>query len=260
VTPAYFDLTGLRLIAGRTFASTDAADRVVVVNESLARSLWPGENALGKLLKDANKGAPQREVVGIVGAGYADQVSFTPLAPEKAALVFARVSEPTVKTVAARAAAAVDPGLKLDVVRGRDWAAQSQPRAAFLIRLFSEFGALALLLAATGLYSLSDYAVRQRTREIGIRRALGARSREVLEAVFRPAGRSLMRGMVAGLFVTLCGGLMMRHYTMIEGVDPFDPWVYGLVAGAALLASLIATWRPSRHALKVEPAVALRYE
>jgi len=102
--------------------------------------------------------------------------------------------------------------------------------------------------------------VRRRTREIGIRRTLGAGSREVLDALFRPASRSLGIGVLAGLLLTFCAGLVMRYYSLPQGVDPFDLATYALVAGATVIAGLIATWHPSRRAVRVEPAVALRYE
>jgi ABC-type antimicrobial peptide transport system permease subunit len=121
-------------------------------------------------------------------------------------------------------------------------------------------GVMALALATLGLFSVCAYAVQQRTREIGIRMALGARDAHVLQAVLGPAALAIARGFVIGGVGAVGLGFLMRHWDWLNGVSPLDPVTYAGVVVLLVTAGLVASYLPARRAMKVEPTVALRYE
>jgi predicted permease len=261
VSPGFFGLMGQKVIAGRNFASTDPADRVVIISETLAKALWPGESAVGKTLAATLAGRLDREVIGVVrDRASGETLSYGLVPPHRMNVFLVRGSADRFRTQAAGLATSVDPSLQIEVVSGKLWLTQTAPGAVMTTQLFGEFGAFALALTAVGLFSLSEYLVRQRTREIGIRTALGARPRHILSAIFRPATRSLASGMVAGTGGAVAAGFMMRSYDLPAGVEPLDPMNYALAAALMIGSGLVAMWRPATQAVKVEPSVALRYE
>jgi ABC-type antimicrobial peptide transport system permease subunit len=261
VSPTYFEILDLPLIAGRAFTKNDPAERVAVVNEGLARNLWRGQSAVGKILPTSTSSEVAREVVGVVKDSSAgDLVSYRPLAMKDAVALFVRGSNGRVKQSAIALGSTLDPETRVDVLSGTAWATRSLPISALTGRLFGEFGAFALLLATTGLFTLCQYAVQQRTRELGIRRVLGAGAVQILATVLRPALRSLASGLMAGTIAALCCGFAMRYWDLPAGVDPLDPANYLIVALTMMAATLLAIWRPSRQAIHIEPSVALRYE
>jgi putative ABC transport system permease protein len=143
-------------------------------------------------------------------------------------------------------------------VSGPDWVARALRLSLFGARIVGGIGLLALALAGVGLFSVSVYSVQRRTREIGIRMALGARPRDVLRAVLGPAARTLLRGLLVGAAGTLCGAFLLRGF--LFGLSPLDPFGYFATALLLLAAGLVASYLPARRALSVEPTVALRYE
>jgi ABC-type antimicrobial peptide transport system permease subunit len=126
------------------------------------------------------------------------------------------------------------------------------------MRLFGTFGLFALLLAMSGIYAVLAYAVGQRTREIGVRRALGARDEGILRMVLGQGGRQLLLGLVIGLVLALMFGRLLAN--LLFELPSFDPVTFGGVAIVLALVSVAAGWIPARRALRVEPMVALRYE
>ncbi len=265
----YFDTVGMRLLNGRGFTPADreGSRPVAVVNESLARRLWPGEPALGKRLRLADD-TQMREVVGVAAdARYAGLreppqpyawkpvlQSFSP-----AMMLHVRTAEdpdPLLETVR-REVQALDPGLPI-----------LEPRTISQVRnislwaprlgagLLSLFGLLALALAALGIYGVVAYSIGQRRREIGVRMALGAARKEVLELVLRQGMRPVWIGLALGVAAAFAGARAVA--SLLFGIGAADPFAF---AGAALLLALVAlaaVYIPARRASGVDPVHALR--
>jgi putative ABC transport system permease protein len=275
-SPEYFRVLGIPVKRGRAFLSSDAKNSqpVVLVNEAFARQHFPGEDAVGRHLVFSGpdeKPLPPREIVGVVGnvrfeAFNADEVPeyYIPFEQSPSAVsevvVRARGGDAAALSTSVRAALkAVDPNLLIWETRTMDelvgrWTA---PRR-FNVALLGLFAALAMLLAAVGIYGVMSYTVTQRTHEIGIRMALGARARDVLAMVVRQG----MLLTLAGLGLGLAGAFALTRLMsgLLYGVSPTDPLVYAAVAlllgGVALVSCLL----PARRATKVDPMIALRYE
>jgi putative ABC transport system permease protein len=273
VTPDYFRTMGIPLLTGRTFTEQDKTDSpsVVIISETLARRNFPGEDPLGKrLILDDEK--PAYEIIGVVG-----DVRHEGLEKETYPgyyLSFYQAPERQVNLMV-RSAPAVDPsGLQLavrNVIKQMDkeqlvWEtktmeqlrAESVARRRFNMMLLGIFAALALLLAAVGIYGVMSYSVTQRTHEIGIRLALGAQTSDVLRMVVRQGMTLALIGVALGLLTALAVTRVMA--SLLYGVTATDALTYAgvsvLLAGIALLACLI----PARRATHVDPMVALRYE
>ncbi|HWW75235.1 MAG TPA: ABC transporter permease, partial [Pyrinomonadaceae bacterium] len=271
-TPGYFQALRIPLVSGRTFTAQDSekAPMVVVVNETMARRFWPGESPVGKRITIWRDEKFPREIVGVVGdtrskpAEPAGAQMYVPFAqdPNWASLsVVVRTSaDPSSLAAAARDEVhALDKAIPVynarplsDVVA----ASLAERRASTL--LVGAFALLALLLALVGIYGVTAYYVTQRTHEIGLRMALGARAYHILGLV---VGRSL-RLTLAGLAVGLCGALALTRAmaSLLYEVKPADPLT--LAAAAALLGAvaLLACLLPARRATRVDPLIALRAE
>src|ERR1044071_5173610 len=274
VTPDYFRALGTPLVRGRFFDDSDAleAQPVALVDEEAARRFWPGEDAVGKRIKPNRRAsnAPWVTVVGVVGnvktEGFdqADQPHFYMCLFQNvgyAMAVYLRAEgDPKTLTQALRREVqSVDPNLPVFGERTmEEVVSASLAQRRFALQVVGGFGVLALLLAGIGIYGVVAYSVSQRTREIGIRLALGASTGAILRWVFRQGMRLALLGTAAGLvgafaLTRLLGGLLY-------GVAPTDPLTY---AGLALLlaaVALLACYVPARRATKVDPMVALRYE
>ncbi|HTQ60854.1 MAG TPA: ABC transporter permease [Candidatus Solibacter sp.] len=278
----YFPAVGTPLLRGRGFTAADneSAAHVAIVSQSTVRKFFGDGDPLGKSLK---LGRPDqrrewRTVVGVVADSKqrdletpADPEVFLPydqlsdadttLAARGLYLVMrSDGADPTVLIGFARTAIAhLDAGVPLhdtEVMRQLVSASVAQPR--FRTFLFSVFGALALVLAAAGLYGVLSYAVAQRTHEIGIRVALGAQQQDVLKMVVGQGAKLVILGVAVGIVAALV--LMRLMSSLLYGVSATDPVTFiGVVILLALVA-LAACWIPARRALKVDPTVALRYE
>jgi putative ABC transport system permease protein len=275
-TPDYFNTVGIRLKRGRLFTSDDreGSPRVVLLSESGARQYFPSEDPIGKTLKLGwGKGGPDRAggmIVGIVadvkneGLGEADTpVTYLPYRqwPVSLMSVVMRTATPpeTLVEAARREVYAVDPNLPLSSVRTLDQIVAtsiSQPR--FYMLLLTIFASVALALAAIGIFGVLSYAVAQRTREIGIRMALGARERSVVQLVVRQAMTLVVTGVVIGTVAAL---FLSRTMTkMLFGVTPNDPATFGGGALVLIAVALLASYVPARRATRVDPIIALRAE
>jgi predicted permease len=277
----YMGAMHIPVVRGRDFSETDIAGRsaVVLISESMARQFWPGENALGKRLTLTFSPEAVREVVGIVGDVKLDGLDqtrpsaalYVPLAQLSApvngewhsfpmTLVVRSASSPggMVSTVS-NAVHQVDREIPLrDIQTMDDMVANSLTQQRFNMLLLGAFAALALLLAAVGIYSVLSYSVKRRVREIGIRLALGARLRDVLRMVVFEG----MRPTLIGLAIGACGALALGRLLsgLIYGVTATDPVTFlGVIALLALIA-LFASIVPAYRATKVDPMTALRYE
>ncbi len=276
----FFETMEMSIARGRNLSPQDDANapKVAVVNETLARQVFPNEDPLGKrfvigrLEPNASPG-PDRliEIAGIVrDAKYRDLRQETPpaiflLAVQNTSvrrMTFeVRTAGPPTATISAIRAAVrqLDPNLPLFEFTTQN--AQVETTLAqerLFARLTSFFGLLALLLASIGLYGVLAYSVAQRTREIGIRTALGAQARDVLRLIIRQGMSLALLGVSLGLGGAL--GLTRLMQTLLYGVSPTDPLTFAVIAAALLLVALLACWVPARRAARIDPLVALRCE
>jgi predicted permease len=261
ISAGYFDVLRIPIVAGRSFAGADDVDTTVMVNETLARQSWPAAAAVGQLVIVGKK---TRTVVGVVKDTHTrDLDEIRPLLYEplrRGALPSVLVHDLGRSRARAIAdlAKRVDPRIEARVFPLADnidpWLTPLRRGAA----IASGVGAFALMLAAIGLSGVFGYVVQQRTREIGIRITLGARASHVLRLVFASSARSLAAGTGLGLLAAMGAAQLLR--SRLYGLSPLDPIAY---VGALLLmmaVGLVATYVPARRALRVDPAVALRYE
>jgi len=281
VSPRYFETMGIRLIRGRVFTDQDrrGGQPVAIIDENLAHEYWPNQDALGQRLRNGNN-APWKTIVGIVAhvrhyqvvgeeastsgtEGSAKGVYYFPLYQENSPATFliARTSgDPTPLSGVIRAAVhEVDPGQPVSDLRTMDQriAMSMGPRRS-AVTLLSVFAAMALTLAAVGLFGLIRYNVTQRTQEIGVRMALGASRRDILEMVLGESLRLALLGVAGGLLAAFT--LTRVLASLLYGVSATDPLTF---AGTALLltcVALLASWVPAWRATRVDPLVALRYE
>ena len=267
VTPGFFKSMGIPILRGRTFASDDRAGSpgVMILSAETARRFWPGEDPIGKFIV-ANQ--PYR-IVGVAGdvrnLGPAIDprptmyFSATQFAPTQLALTVRTRSDMPVAATIRKTVGAIDPQLAVFNVRTMETLIATnttQPRVtAWLV---GTFAMLALLLAAIGVYGVLAYLVTQRTREIGVRIALGARPSSVVGLV---AGQ-LLRLSVAGIGLGVVAALWLAPYieTQLFGVRPRDATTLAAVALALLAIAALASWIPARRAARVDPLTALRSE
>jgi putative ABC transport system permease protein len=276
-TPDYFQTIGIPIKRGRFFRDDDTAGtpRVVLITEAAARQYFPNEDPIGKTIKlgwGRGAGRPHAggEVVGIVGddkdAGLNEpnppQI-YLPFRqwPVSSMTVLVKTSvPPTSLTDSVRTEVyAIDPNLPVSNVGTLDAVvAKSISQQRFYMLLLTIFAAVALALAAIGIFGVLSYTVSQRTREIGIRMALGAQGGSVIRLIVRQAMLLVGCGVAAGLvFALLLSQTMAR---MLFGVTPTDPATYAAVSVVLGAVALLASYVPARRATRVDPIVALRAE
>jgi putative ABC transport system permease protein len=276
VTPQYFTTLGTKILRGRPIATRDDenAPLVAVVNESAARLLWPGQDAIGRRFRVNGATGRELEVVGVAQDGrYSDLTeaqrayAFLPLYQEakifgsrwgaELAVVRTSANAGTQARAIRRAIAEIDSRVLVLGMRTMDDHIRSAMYPDRLIaQLIGSMGALALVLAAIGLFGLVSYSVTRRTREIGLRVALGAHPSDVLRLVF---GRTLLLagiGIAVGLGLALAFGRVFS--SVVYGVSTRDPWTFAAAIITMAAASVIAAAWPARRALRLDPIRALR--
>ena len=272
-SPGYFEAMGIRLLRGRTFTGADRAGApgVAVVSEALARAYWPGADPLGKRFRFGDFDA--KKPVWITVVGVVDDVRHSSLegAPRPQAylsaaqlafstqyFVLRTKGDPKNLIAAARSAVwSIDRDQPVAEVRTMSKVvSQSVAGRRFNMVLLGVFAGLALVLAAVGIYGVTAYSVAQRTREMGLRMALGAERWTVLALVLREAGSLALAGLAAGLALAFAATRVMA--SLLFGVGTTDPLTFASVAAALALVSLFAAWVPGRRATQVDPMVALR--
>jgi predicted permease len=283
-TPGYFDAIGVRILRGRDFTQAEAENkqvaRVAIIDEAMAKKLFPNTDAVGQHIRYTQAprdGSPNDfEVVGVVGTHRHDVQNdtvlrrmFVPLAQAQSGNVYlhVRIASKDRRVVAAlipsvrQMLRSVDPDLPiLGIAPFVDLMEKSV--GLWIVRLgavlFGIFGGIALLLAVVGVYGVKAYAVACRTREIGIRMALGARRGDVFGLIMRQGAMQTGLAVVFGLLLALAAGRLLTQ--ILYQVSPTDP--VALLTSSALLsaAALLACYLPARRATKVSPMTALRTE
>ena len=263
-TPRYFEVLQLPLSTGRTFAAADPPLGVVIVNEELARRHWPGENVLGKTIMLKSPIPGPREVIGVAKDAYMTTASdmvptvYIPMVPAGYPRVLVREEGNALVTAVGAIGRRLDPEMRVQVRSVRDPLQRQLELTRLAATIAACVGLLALALATFGLFGVFAYSVQQRTRELGIRIALGAEAMHVVRFVLGTATRALVGGLVTGLAVALAASRVLD--SVLYGLSPLDPLTYVGVVAVLLLAGLTATYLPARRALRVDPTVALRYE
>jgi putative ABC transport system permease protein len=280
ITPGYFEALGTPLRAGRLFTGADRADtqQVILVNETMARTFWPGENPIGRRL---TMGRNDRwiTVVGIVGdirhrgldqlprpemyrphAQFRYGVAATAPAVTTMTWVMRTTADPLAAISYARAAVkAVDASLGISDVATMDQVmADATSDRRLNMMLFLLLGGLALALATVGVYGVVAYAVSQRTHEIGVRMAIGAKPADVVRMILNEGGRLAVAGVAVGSIVALVGARLIRG--LLFGVSATDPVTFASVAAGLLVVALFASYIPARRATRVDPMIAIRGE
>jgi len=294
-SPEYFRAMGVRLIQGRVFTpadiqtaleydmrlrplwvsnieptpdQTNGAVYPCVINESMARFFWPNQNPLGKMFSQGSDTGPWKQVIGVVSDvrqwGLTQKPrpeAFDPFDGDSRLFLVLHTSLPLsgVTAQVRRALAQIDSTLPLYSVRSMDEVAAGQAEGQqFLSLLVGSFAALAALLAAIGIYGVLSYAVRQRTREIGIRMSLGASRGRVLAEVLLEGMRLALLGLAVGIAGAFAAGRVLA--SLLSEVKPGDPAIFVATAGLLAAVALVACFLPARRAARLDPMVALRYE
>ena len=272
ITPDYFRAMQIPLTAGRAFTDqdNDQSPKVVIVNQTMARQMWPGEDPTGKRITIWRDEKFPREIVGVVGDvkatldAEAGAQMYVPYAQDATwgslTLAVRTTGDPSSMAAAVRnEIRAFDKTLPVYNVKTMDdvVGADVAPRRSSMM-LFSAFALVALVLSMIGIYGVTAYYVTQRTHEIGIRLALGAQLRDVLTLVLR---RGLILALV-GIGVGLAGAFALTRLltSLLFGVKPVDVATFVAVSLGLIAVAVVACYLPARRATKVDPLVALRYE
>jgi predicted permease len=271
----YFRASGIPVVSGREFTDRDSATsaQVAIVNEALVRRFFPGQNPIGRRLGQSQP-TPDTEIVGVVRDARTQSLRDLPEpmvyfpvdqwgANVRVGLtnLDLRVNgEPSAVIASVRSALkeAVPNLLVRDVNTMSSRLMRDLNRERVVAYLAFSFAALTLLLASLGLYGVLSYGVAQRTQEIGVRMALGARRIEVLRSVLGQSARLTVAGIVLGLIATAAAAGSLS--TMLFGITPLDPSTFVLVVAIFAIVTTLAAYVPARRATRVDPLVALRYE
>ncbi|MFB3827659.1 MAG: ABC transporter permease [Bryobacteraceae bacterium] len=270
--PGYFEAAGIPLRHGRGFTQLDRGDapRVVVVSQSLARQIFPGQNPIGRRLSMDFRHPVSAEIVGVAGDVRAESVRAEPLAtiycPHRQlpspAMAFAVRTAQDPETLARAVVAeirALNPGQPVAALRTMDQIlAESLAAHRFQTALLGAFAAVALLLAAVGVYAVVSYNVAEQTHEIGIRMALGASGGRVVSEVVRQAMTTAVAGILIGSGVAL--RLTRTLAALLYSIGPGDPVTFASVPLVLAGVAALASWIPARRAVRIDPLEALRQE
>ena len=276
VTPAFFAVMGIPLQKGRGFSEGESAP-LAVINEKLAKKCWPAGDAVGASVV-AERNTPPRQIVGIVG----NTREFGLARPESTVIYVPvwQVSDKMMQynngifswSIVARTSGPVDMGTLMrravrdtdaeqaviDVVPVSQLAGDSVQDERRIASVMSAFGLSALLLTVVGLYALLAYYVAERTREIGVRMALGAAHTQVIRMVLREGMMLVAIGSAVGVAASIASARALAH--QVAGLGKVDPWAMAAAVVLLGVAAMLASWLPARRAARVDPMVALRYE
>ena len=276
ITPNYFSAMGIPIKRGRTFTEHDVKGKpgAVIINETMARRYWPDEDPLGKIISigvSVSENEPTEwEIVAIVG----DTKHFS-LDSEAVPEMYIPHTQQPWTSMALAVRSPIDPAQLSSLVRAQvlsidrnqpisdvrpmgEIVARSISQQRFYMLLLSLFAAMALVLSAVGVYGVMSYSVTERTREIGIRMALGAQTRDVLKYVVGQGMALTLAGVVIGLVGAFLLTRLMAN--MLYQVETFDPQTFAAISLLLSLVAFVACYIPARRATKVDPMVALHYE
>ena len=268
----YFRILGIGLLQGRDFEAHDGPDsaQVAIINETMSRQFWPHENPIGKTIQLAGESKAERTIVGIVRDTRINSITesakpylYLPYAQTTFSgmyLIAATDGDPLRLSKQIRAeVAAIDPRVPVLEFTTMELLVRAdvydQQVSATII---GALGAIGLFLAAVGLYGLISYSVTQRTREIGIRMALGAQRRDAMGMVLRQALVLALMGSAIGLAGAAFAVRILRR--MVYGVGVRDPLTYGAVILSMLIVATLASYIPARRSTRIDPMAALRHE
>jgi predicted permease len=274
VSPDYFATLRIPLRRGRVFTKADSenAAKVAVVNEAMAKKFWPHEEVLGKRFKIYQPDAQYMEVVGVVPDGKYKGIVEDPMpyfyvpfeqnyTPLRTIHVRTSVPPESLEPQIASQIHQIAPTLPLAGIRTLKQELEGINGYLFFhlgAQLTAAMGILGLILAVVGVYSVVSYAAVQRTHEIGIRMALGAKPQDILTMVLGQSVIVIGGGILIGLGAALAGTRLLA--SLLVGVTSSDPATFGIVVAALAMVALLACWLPARRATRVSPLVALRYE
>jgi putative ABC transport system permease protein len=277
VSAGYFDTMGIPLLKGRDFNERDLPDtpQVAIVNQALARKYWPSGEAIGKRISFSTRNPKWYEIVGIVGnvkhrgldvedkpefyISFAQPLFASANIQPMYIAIRTPVESSSLTAIIRNEVATIDPDQPISNVLTMDQRiADSVAPRRFNMFLLSLFAALALLLAAIGIYGIMAFSVSQRTHEIGVRMALGARRGDVLKLVLRNGCKLALMGIAVGLAAAFAVTRLMQ--TLLFEVSPTDATTFSIDALVLAAVALLACYIPARRATKVDPLVALRYE
>ena len=277
VSPDYFTTMGIPILRGRSFGSDDVFGKplVILIDEYLARRFFPGRDPIGQQLNQqraqADKPRVQYTIVGVVPSVRHGEVGIAPKVPQiywpaaqfsslQTTLLVRTEGEPAALLPSIRAAVrSIDPQLPVFATRSMDQAVTASIGTQRLsATLVGGFSILALFLAALGLYAVLVYSVTQRTREIGIRMALGSPRARIFGLIVRQGMIMVGLGISAGIALALSCGPLIQHF--VHGVAPYDPKTIVGVSVLLLGVAILACWVPALRAIRVDPIVALRQE
>ena len=271
--PGYFETMGNRLVAGRSITWSEIHERrpVIVISETLAREYWQEpSSAIGQRVRAMQRGAPWREIVGVSGAERDDGLNQPPTAivywpmlnesyrwrTMAYAVRSSRVGTPGFLRELEQAVWSVNPNLPLAAIQTlEEIQATSMAQTSFALVMLGMAASVALLIGVVGIYGVITYAATQRTREIGVRMALGAQIGDVRNMFLRHGLALMATGIALGIGVAVVLTRVMSAF--LFGVGPMDPTTYAVVSGALAVVGLLATYLPARRAARVDPMVAL---
>ena len=271
VSPGYLETIGVPILRGRDFISADGPDspRVVIVNERMAQQFWPGEDAIGKRFRFP--GEEFTTIVGIARDAKYNGVAEDPIpfiyealrqryTPAAALHVRAQADAAGLAPAVRREVLALDPTLSVFNIRTlEDQVFDSLQPLRVNVVLLTTFGVLALSLAAIGLYGVANYSVAQRTREIGVRMALGAQPAAVLRLVLGQGLALVALGLALGLGLAYAGSFVIPP-ALLPNVSARDPWTFAGTAAVLAVVAFAASYVPARRATRIDPLIALRTE
>jgi putative ABC transport system permease protein len=278
ISPGYFRTMGIRVLRGRPFSDRDTAssEPVAIVDESFARRFWPGQDPVGKRISVAEDPKPDdwMTIVGVVEGVHQE----SPAAPKLLTLYqpFSQVQVPfflqtttvvvrtdanlqTIATALRASVREVDRNQPIRTLATMDElldASTAEPR--FHTRVLSVFSSIAFLLAMIGIYGVIAYSVTQRTREIGVRMAVGAQAADILKLIIGRSAMLVAAGIVLGTAGAFAATRVLRNF--LFEVDPTDPVTFAGVAILLALIALFASYLPARRAARIDPMTALRWE
>jgi predicted permease len=272
ISSDYFETTGIPLRLGRFFTAHEEQGKahVAIINETMARRYYPGQNPVGRIYELGTRPATKFQIVGVVAdARYTDfrhdavSMAYYPwrqIGTPRLSAVLVRVqgNAGAIESDLRRAITSIHPDLFFHSSKLETQIEDALVRERLLARLSSLLAGLALLVASAGLYGVLSYGVTRRTRDIGVRVALGARPSNIAAMVLRRAALMVCAGVAAGLACSFFVGKLIA--SLLYGVEPNDPLAISASAFALAGISFAAAWFPARRAARVDPLVALRHE